>query len=201
MSFSTGNITKHLISGVIPSTPSPLIDGVIAASSAVDAGLISEFVVTVGQTINMYLKDIIRGYTVQGFSTGFGSVSPATFTIANGDVADADSQAAQPLGFAVPLFTETDPDDGGDNYLSFQAVFPDAAASVPANTDANFFKSIKVINTNLGTETTILRSDMTFSGTSATSGTGYRVYFQKDPLAVALNLAVGHTIKVQLRSD
>mgnify|MGYP001166257944 CR=1 FL=1 len=166
-----------------------------------DAGLISELVVTVGQTTNPFLKDILRGYSVTGFSTGYGSVSPATFTIANGDVADADSQAGQPLGFSVPLFVETDPDSGAANYLSFQAVFPDAAASVPANTDANFFKSIKVINTNLGTETTILRSDMTFTSAATSSGTGYRVYFQKDPLAVALNLAAGHIIKVQLRSD
>tara|TARA_B100001093_G_scaffold316218_1_gene301694 strand:+ start:569 stop:1177 length:609 start_codon:yes stop_codon:yes gene_type:complete len=192
------SITNTITNIIAPSNAS-LGGGFFMRSAGGDAGLISEFVVTVGQATNPYLKDVYRGYQRSLFFPPFGSVSPDTFTIANGDVADADGPALQSLGFASPQFQETDPDDGGDNYLSFMALFPDAAASVPANTDANFFKSIKVINNNLGTETTFLRSDMTFQGYPATSGTGYRVYFTITP--TALNLTAGHVIKVQLRSD
>ena len=172
--------------------------GAIAASF-VDP-VIAEFSFTAGTLTELGSKDVLRGYQVSslsGFSFG-SSISPSTITVANGHTADTDTGGGSTISFAAPALFERDPNSGAANSVFLSLYFPNESASVPANTDANFFKSLRIINNANSTEATILRSDMTFASNTDSTGTGYRVSFTKTQ---TINMGTSGTRTIQLRSD
>tara|TARA_R100001440_G_scaffold12083_1_gene21339 strand:- start:735 stop:1262 length:528 start_codon:yes stop_codon:yes gene_type:complete len=171
--------------------------GAIAVTAVVDP-VIDEFTVTAAAQTQLSPKDVHRGYRVSFVLTDFGSVSPSTITIANGHTADTDSQQNFSGVFPSAEFVEIDPASGGSNSMKLGLVFPNESATIPTNNDANYFKSLKIINNTQSTTTTIQRSDMTFGFGNDSDGTGYFVTFSKTE---TLNISANDSVKVQLRSD
>jgi hypothetical protein len=170
--------------------------GAIAASF-VDP-VIAEFNIAVGQITELGSKDVLTGYRVSAIGFGFGSSAKTEITVANGHTADLDTGGGFTISFLGSALYERDPNSGGANSVSLFLYFPDETASVPANTDANFFKSLKIINNVNSTETTIQRSDMSFASNTDSTGTGYSVSFYKTQ---TINMGTSGTRTIQLRSD
>ena len=171
--------------------------GVIA--SFVDP-VIAEFSFTVGSLTELGSKDVLRGYQAGGLvAFNFGSsISPTEITVANGHTADLDTGGGYTISFVGSALYERDPNSGGANSVFLSLYFPNETASVPANTDANFFKSLRIINNANSTEATIQRSDMTFASNTDSTGTGYRAAFGKTQ---TINMGTSGTRTIQLRSD
>jgi hypothetical protein len=168
------------------------------AVTAVDP-VIAEFSFTVGSLTELGSKDALRGYRVSALGFGFGSsISPTEITVANGHTADLDTGGGYTISFMGSALYERDPNSGGANSVFLSLYFPTEPASVPANTDANFFKSLRIINNADNTEATIQRSDMTFASNTDSTGTGYSVSFYKTQ---TINMGTSGTRTIQLRSD
>ena len=192
MSFGTGDIAKCLISALIPSTTSPLISGVIAASSAVDAGLISEFTYTVG-SFSPDGKNSFRGYS-QG-SANFGSVTESSFDIADGTTITTNTTSGNYVsgnGFAVYEYV---PSSGSQTFVIRFLVL--GQTSTPTFNDANWFTTLRMINSTDSTTEDIARSSFADGG-DTTDGTN--VFTLKTSIRTA-NTSTGDSITIQLRSD
>jgi hypothetical protein len=163
-----------------------------------DAGLISEFVMNCSQYANAFTKSVSRGYAVAGFIPGFGFTTPSTITIGSGAVLNLMTRAGTDLQQSVPALYEYDPDSGAAETITFVMISTTSGTSAPANNDANYFKSLKLINTTQNTTTVIQRSDFQLSTLNSTSGNGFRANFTRVQTVNINNLDV---IKVQLRSD
>lgn len=204
MSFSTGDISKHLISGVIPSTTSPLISGVIAASSAVDAGLISEFTFTAG-LVTFDGKNFTRGFTKSGLSANhnYGSTTATTLAIGSGATASLTTVGGAGSSFAGSSFVEYDP-QSGNHRVNIVLFFSGQSAPATIN-DANYFKSVKFINHTQSTEHTLQRSYFTNQTVipDALGASDSRTQFIGDSTVSTgtIGIAQNDSITFQLRSD
>lgn len=169
------------------------------AVTAVDP-VIAEFSFTVGSLTELGSKDALKGFNSSGLlSARFGSsISPTTITVANGHTADLDTGGSYTISFLGSALYERDPNSGGANSVFLSLYFPNETASVPADTDANFFKSLRIINNTNNTEVTIQRSDMTRNTFTDSTGTGYAVTYTKTQ---TINMGTSGTRTIQLRSD
>lgn len=193
MSFGTGDISKHLISGLIPSTTSPLISGVIAASSAVDAGLISEFTYTVGSN-SPDGKNTFRGYS-QGSSVNYGSVTESSFDIADGTTITTNTTSGNFVntnGFAIYEYV---PSSGGQTFTIRFLIL--GQTSTPTFNDANWFTTLRMINNTDSTTEDIARSSFS-DGADTTDGTNV---FTVKTTARTSTTSTGDSVTIQLRSD
>ena len=204
MSFSTGDIAKNLISGLIPSTTSPLISGIIAASSAVDAGLISEFTFTAGQN-TFDGKNFTRGFVKSGLGAFYniGSTTATTLAIGSGATASLTTTGGVGLNFAGSGFIEYDP-QSGNHRVNVALHFSGQSAPTTIN-DANYFKSVKFINHTQNTEHTLQRSYFTTQSVVPDSqgASDSRTVFSGDATVSTgtIGIAQNDSITFQLRSD
>jgi len=204
MSFGTGDISKHLISGIIPSTASPLISGVIAASSAVDAGLISEFTFTAGQ-VTFDSKNYTRGFSKSGLGAAhnIGSTTATTLAIGSGATASLTTVGGAGSSFAGSVFNEIDP-QSGNHRVNIVLFFSGQSAPATIN-DANYFKSVKFINHTQSTEHTLQRSYFTNQTVISDSqgASDSRIQFLGDSTVSTgtIGIAQNDSITFQLRSD
>tara|TARA_B100000575_G_C22632056_1_gene390672 strand:+ start:36 stop:563 length:528 start_codon:yes stop_codon:yes gene_type:complete len=171
--------------------------GAIAVTAVVNP-VIDEFTVTAAAQTQLSPKDVHRGYRVSAVATDFGSVTPSTITVASGHTADMTTQQNFSGTFPATGFVEIDPASGGANSMRLNLIFPNESTPNPADTDANYFKSLKIINNTQGTTVTVQRSDMTFTSGNDVDGTGYFIAYSKTE---TLNISANDSVKVQLRSD
>jgi hypothetical protein len=204
MSFGTGDIAKHLISALIPSTTSPLISGVIAASSAVDAGLISEFTFTAGQ-VTFDGKNFTRGFSKSGSNAAlnYGSTTATTLAIGSGATASLTTTGGSGMGFVGSSFSEFDP-QSGNHRVNIILFFSGQSAPATIN-DANYFKSVKFINHTQSTEHTLQRSYFANQTVipDAQGGSDSRTQFLGNQAVSTgtIGIAQNDSITFQLRSD
>lgn len=173
--------------------------GVIAASGASDAGLISEFTFTAGQ-YTADSKNYNRGFQRSGLGGSFqyGSVTETSYDLAGGITIDLVNSNGidPPLNYVGSSLYEYDPQSGSE--IVVMAMFAKGHANgMPTFNDANFFKTLKIINNTTNSTATIARSDFTVS-TNTSNSTDSFMSIQKTQ---TIGIANTNSITVQLRSD
>lgn len=167
--------------------------GIIAAAGSGDAGLISEFTYTVG-SYSPDGKNSFRGYAQSQF-VNYGSVTESSFDIADGTTITTNTTSANFVntnGFAVYEYV---PSAGIQTFVIRFLVL--GQTSTPTFNDANWFTTLRMINSTDSTTEDIARSSF-FNGSDTTDGTS--VFTVKSSNRTSTT-STGDSVTIQLRSD
>ncbi len=168
--------------------------GCIAATGVVTSSpLIAEFTYTTG-SYSPDNKNMNRGYS-NDFVNSYGTIDVSSFNLADGTTITTDSFLNTTISSEGFEFKEFLPQFGNDTLIIVAHFIGNT--SPPAFTDANWFKTLRIINNTQGTTEDILRSAFTASAVDVTSPDSKVTIFMQR-VAVTSN---NDSITVQLRSD
>lgn len=139
-------------------------------------------------------KNVFFGFS-ESSVVPFGSISAGqTVTLAGGSVVTFGNATSNFVGNAGSSIT----DRSGAAADEFSLALMFIGQSVPARTEANYFKTVRIINQTASTTTNVPFSDITWA-TPATSGSNGRVSGIKSSLDIGL--AINASVKVEFRRD
>lgn len=183
------SITNPITNIIAPSNAS-LGGGFFMRSPSVDTGLISSYSYIVGFN-SPDGKNVFRGYATGQYVT-FGMTSDSTFDLGDGTTISMSGVSVYSNGFATYEYLPQ------SSAQSFVVRFIIAnATSFPTFNDANWFKTLRIINNTKNTTEDIARTSFT-SPSPASDGTNVMSTITTFRTATS---TPGNSITIQLRSD
>ncbi len=172
-------MANNIIGGSLPASEDPLL---------------GSFTFTAGVMTFDYGKNIYYGLH-ESSAVPYGTVTAGqTVTLAGGSVVTFGNSPSNFIGTIGSGLTDRNGNAGDEFALGLMFI----GQSVPARTEENYFKTVRIINQTAGTTVNVPFSDITW-GTPTTSGSNGRVGGAKSNLDVGL--ATNASVKVEFRRD